>query len=226
MNFHIITIFPEIFEKYFEVGVMGRAIKEGKIKLNLYNLRDYSKDKHHKVDDTPYGGGPGMVMSVEPIYYCLEDIKNKIKSEEVDIEKEKIKTVLLSAKGVNFDQKKAVDYSEKNKHLILICGRYEGVDERVAENLVDEELSIGEYILSGGEVPAMAVIDSVARLIPGVLGNEKSLQQESFNSDIRSERFDFPVYTKPEKFNDWQVPEVLLSGNHKKIEKWRKGNRD
>jgi tRNA (guanine37-N1)-methyltransferase len=226
MNFHIITIFPEIFKKYFEVGVMGRAVKEGKIKLNLYNLRDYSKDKHHKVDDTPYGGGPGMVMSVEPIYYCLEDIKNKIKSEKVDIKEEKIKTVLLSAKGQQFNQKKAIEYKEEVEHLILICGRYEGVDERVAENLVDEELSIGEYILSGGEIPAMTVIDSVARLIPGVLGNEKSLQQESFNSDLRREKFDFPVYTKPENFNNWQVPEVLLSGNHKKIEKWRKRDRD
>jgi tRNA (guanine37-N1)-methyltransferase len=226
MNFHIITIFPEIFKKYFEVGVMGRAVKEGKIKLNLYNLRDYSKDKHHKVDDTLYGGGPGMVMSVEPIYYCLEDIKNKIKSEKVDIKEEKIKTVLLSAKGQQFNQKKAIEYKEEVEHLILICGRYEGVDERVAENLVDEELSIGEYILSGGEIPAMTVIDSVARLIPGVLGNEKSLQQESFNSDLRREKFDFPVYTKPENFNNWQVPEVLLSGNHKKIEKWRKRDRD
>jgi tRNA (guanine37-N1)-methyltransferase len=222
MNFHIITIFPEIFEKYFEVGVMGRAVKEGRIKLKFYNLRDYSKDKHHKVDDTPYGGGPGMVISVEPIYYCLEDIKNKIKSEEENFSEKNIKTVLLSAKGVQFNQKKAVQYSSEVDHLILICGRYEGVDERVAENLIDEEISIGEYILSGGEIPAMAVIDSVARLIPGVLGNKESLQQESFNLNLDKGKFDFPVYTKPEKFNNWRVPKVLLSGNHGEIEKWRK----
>lgn len=222
MNFHIITIFPEIFKEYFKVGIMGRAIKEGKIKLYLYNLRDYSKDKHKKVDDTPYGGGPGMVMSVEPIYYCLEDIKNKIKLKEENFSGKNIKIVLLSAKGVQFNQKKAVQYSGEVDHLILICGRYEGVDERVAENLVDEEISIGEYILSGGEIPAMAVVDSIARLIPGVLGNQKSLKQESFNSDISSEKFDFPVYTKPENFNNWRVPKVLLSGNHSEIEKWRK----
>jgi tRNA (guanine37-N1)-methyltransferase len=222
MNFHIITIFPEIFEKYFQVGIMGRAIKEGKIKLHLYNLRDYSKDKHKKVDDAPYGGGPGMVMSVEPIYYCLEDIKNKIKFKEENFSGKNIKTVLLSAKGEQFNQKKAVQYSSEVDHLILICGRYEGVDERVAENLIDEEISIGEYILSGGEIPAMAVIDSVARLIPGVLGNKESLQQESFNLNLDKGKFDFPVYTKPEKFNNWRVPKVLLSGNHGEIEKWRK----
>jgi tRNA (guanine37-N1)-methyltransferase len=222
MNFHIITIFPEIFKEYFKAGIMGRAVKEGKIKLHLYNLRDYSKDKHKKVDDTPYGGGPGMVMSVEPIYCCLEDIKNKIKSEEEKFSEKNIKTVLLSAKGEQFNQKKAVNYSSKVDHLILICGRYEGVDERVAEKLVDEEISIGEYILSGGEIPAMVVVDSVSRLIPGVLGNQKSLKQESFNSNTSGEKFDFPVYTKPENFNNCQVPKVLLSGNHSEIEKWRK----
>jgi len=220
MNFHIITIFPEVFEKYFEVGVLGRAQKEGKIKVNLYNLRDFSKDKHKKVDDTPYGGGPGMVMGIQPIFDCLESIKNKIKKDEESITDESIKTVLLSAKGKKFNQKKAGEY-KKTKHLILICGRYEGVDERVAENLAQEEISIGEYVLSGGEIPAMTVIDAVSRLIPGVLGNADSLDSETYNEEMT----DFPVYTKPDKFGEWEVPKVLLSGNHEEIAKWRKEKR-
>ncbi len=222
MNFHIITIFPEIFEKYFQVGIMGRAQQEKLIKINLYNLRNYSKNKHHKVDDTPYGGGPGMVLMLQPIADCIADIKEQIKKIDSKIKDEEIKIVLLSAKGEKFNQKKAVQY--KNwKHLILICGRYEGVDERIAEHLADEEISVGEYILSGGELPAMTVVDVVSRLIPGVLGNEKSLESESYNND--DFKTDFPVYTKPEKFGDWEVPEVLLSGNHKEIEKWRNAKR-
>jgi len=222
MNFHILSIFPEVFERYFQVGVLGRALKEEKIKINLYNLRDYSKNKHLKVDDTSYGGGPGMVLSIEPIYYCLEYIKNKIKEKDLNISNKNIKTVLLSAKGKKFNQKKASEY-RKIKHLILICGRYEGVDERVAENLVDEEISIGEYILSGGELPGMILVDAVSRLIPGVLGNENSLKSESYNEN--KNQFDFPVYTKPEKFKEWKVPEILLSGNHQKIEEWRNKKR-
>lgn len=220
MNFHIITIFPEVFQKYFEVGVLGRAERQGKIKINLYNPRDYSRDKHKKVDDTPYGGGPGMVMSVQPIADCLEDIKKQIKEKDTSLKDEDIKVVLLSAKGKKFNQKKAGEY-KKIKHLILICGRYEGVDERVAENLAQEEISIGEYILSGGEIPAMTVIDAVSRLIPGVLGNVESLDSETYNEETT----DFPVYTKPEKFGNWEVPKVLLSGNHQEIEEWRNSKR-
>ena len=222
MNFHLISIFPEVFEKYFAVGIMGRAQKEGKIKINSYNLRDYSKDKHHKVDDTPYGGGPGMVMTVQPIFDCLEEIKTKIKKEDPEISDDEIRIILLAAKGEKFSQTKAKDY-KKYKHLILICGRYEGVDERVAENLVQEEISVGEYILSGGELPAMTMVDVVSRLIPGVLGNEKSLDSESFNND--EYELDFPVYTKPEKFGNWEVPQVLLSGDHQKIKEWRNKKR-
>lgn len=222
MNFHIITIFPEVFEKYFQVGIMGRAQKEEKIKINLYNLRDYSQDKHHKVDDTPYGGGPGMVLMLQPIVDCIADIKERIKKIDSKIKDEEIKVVLLSAKGEKFNQKKANSY-KKWKHLVLICGRYEGVDERIAEHLADEEISVGEYILSGGEIPAMAIVDAVSRLIPEVLGNEKSLESESYNND--DYKNDFPVYTKPEKFGDWKVPEILLSGNHGEIEKWREEKR-
>jgi tRNA (guanine37-N1)-methyltransferase len=221
MNFHIISIFPEVFERYFQVGVLRRALKEGKIEINLYNLRDYSKNKHKKVDDTPYGGGPGMVLSVEPIFYCLKEIKNKIKEKNLNVSDKDIKTVLLSAKGEKLNQGKAVEYKGK-KHLILICGRYEGVDERVAKKLADEEISVGEYILSGGELPAMTVVDVVSRLIPGVLGNENSLKSESYNKN--KDKFDFPVYTKPETFQEWKVPKVLLNGNHKEIEKWRENN--
>ena len=222
MNFHIITIFPEVIEKYFRVGIMGRAQIEEKIKVNTYDLRGYSKDKHRKVDDTPYGGGPGMVMSVQPIVDCIVDIKEKIKQTEPQISDNEIRIVLLAAKGEKFNQKKAVQYRDF-KHLILICGRYEGVDERIAEHLIDEEISTGEYILSGGELPAMTVIDAISRLIPGVLGNEKSLDSESFNGD--GFEADFPVYTKPEKFGEWEVPKVLLSGNHKEIEEWRNKKR-
>ncbi len=222
MNFHIITIFPEVFEKYFQVGIMGRAQESEKIKVKVYNLRDYSQNKHHKVDDTPYGGGPGMVMAVQPIVDCIDDIKKRIKEENLQISRDDIKVILLSAKGKKFNQKKAIQY--KNfKHLILICGRYEGVDERIAEYVVDEEISTGEYILSGGELSAMTVVDVVSRLIPGVLGNEKSLDSESF--DIDGFQADFPVYTKPEKFGEWKVPEVLLSGDHGKIREWREKKR-
>ena len=217
MTFHIITIFPETFESYFKAGIMARAIEQEKIKLKLYNLRDFTEDKHKKVDDAPYGGGPGMVMSVQPIYDCLNHIKSQLNSEGVSANK--IKTILFSAKGNDYNQQKAKDFSNF-EHLIFICGRYEGVDERVAENLIDEELSIGNYVLSGGELPAMIVVDSVSRLLPGVLGNEESLEIESHNEE-NSEEVDYPVYTRPEKFQDWEVPRVLLDGNHAEIEKWR-----
>jgi len=222
MNFHIVTIFPEVFKKYFQVGVIGRAQETGKIRVDVYNLRDYSKNKHLKVDNTPYGGGPGMVMAVQPIVDCIEFIKKQIKQGNPDISEEELKVILFAAKGKKFNQKKAVQY-KKLKHLILICGRYEGVDERVAEYIADEELSIGEYILSGGELPAMTVVDATSRLIPGVLGNEKSLDSESYSEEGFDP--DFPVYTKPEKFGNWEVPKVLLSGNHGEIGKWRSKKR-
>ncbi|MCK5080710.1 MAG: tRNA (guanosine(37)-N1)-methyltransferase TrmD [Candidatus Moranbacteria bacterium] len=222
MNFHIVTIFPEVFGKYFQVGIMGRAVEAGKIKIDLYNLRDYSKNKHHKVDDTPYGGGPGMVMTAQPIVDCIKDIKNKILKKDPKASSDKMRVVLLSAKGKKFDQKKAIEY--KNfEHLILICGRYEGVDERIAEYVADEEISVGEYVLSGGEIPAMTVVDVTSRLLPEVLGNENSLDSESYNE--QGFQADFPVYTKPDKFGGWEVPEVLLSGNHKDIEEWREKRR-
>ncbi|MFO7807529.1 MAG: tRNA (guanosine(37)-N1)-methyltransferase TrmD [Candidatus Moraniibacteriota bacterium] len=221
MKFHIITIFPEIIRNYFEEGVIGRAVKDGLLDVELYNLRDYTSDKHGKVDDTPYGGGPGMVLRVDVICNCIENIKDSIKKEKGEKELEKTKTILFSAKGKKYNQKKACLWRKELKHIILICGRYEGVDERIAKFVADEEISIGEYVLSGGELPALVVTDSVARLIPGVLGNEDSLSVESYSGDDLKER-DYPVYTKPEVFNKWRVPKVLLSGNHQEIEKWRK----
>lgn len=205
MKFHIITIFPEIFQSYFGESIIGRAQKDGLVDIKIHNLRDYTKDKHKKVDDTPYGGGAGMVMQVQPIYDCVKAIKSK-----------KSRVILFSAKGKKYTQRDA-ERLAKYDDLILICGRYEGVDERVAEHIADEEISIGDYVLTGGEIPAMVLVDSVSRLIPGVLGNPESLKEESFNS----EKVEHAQYTKPEEFEGWKVPEVLLSGNHEKIKEWR-----
>ena len=214
MTFHIITIFPDIFSSYFGESIIGRAQEAEIIKINIYNLRDWTNDKHRTVDDTPYGGGAGMVMKIEPLYKAVFAIKEKIGHNSV-------RTVLLSAKGNKWNQEKARTYSDFD-HIILICGRYEGVDERIV-NFIDEEISIGDYVLTGGEVPAMAIVDSVSRFLPGVLGNVSSLQDESH---YRFGYLSAPQYTRPEVFVDrkgrkYSVPKVLLSGNHQEIEKWR-----
>ncbi|HOF42779.1 MAG TPA: tRNA (guanosine(37)-N1)-methyltransferase TrmD [Candidatus Moranbacteria bacterium] len=211
MNFDIITIFPKIFDSYFNESIIKRARKAGAVKINVHNLRDYATDKHKTVDDTPYGGGAGMVMKVEPISKVVESIKSQGESQ-------KTRTILFSAKGKRFTQKDVKRLSKYDR-LILICGRYEGVDERVAQHVAGEEISIGDFVLTGGEIPAMVVVDSIARLIPGVLGNEQSPLIESHSKEGYLE---YPQYTKPEIFNGWKVPEILLSGNHGEIEKWRK----
>lgn len=218
-KFNIITIFPHIFESYFGESIIKRASEREFIDINVVNLRDFTDDKHKTVDDTPFGGGAGMVMKVEPIYKAVKSLKSKanLKSKISNI---KTRVILFSAKGKKYTQSDAVRLSEYD-NLILICGRYEGVDERVAENIADEEISIGDYVLTGGEIPAMVVVDSISRLISGVLGNEESSKDESHNKDGYLE---YPQYTRPEIFNDWKVPEVLLSGNHKKIKKWRMEN--
>lgn len=226
MKFNIITIFPEIFSSYFGESIIGRAQKERLIDIEIHNLRDYTKDKHKKVDDTPYGGGAGMVMQVQPIYDCVNFIKSQITStksqtnSKLQISNNNRRIILFSAKGKKYTQSDA-ERLAKYDNLILICGRYEGVDERVAEHIADEEISIGDYVLTGGEIPAMILVDSISRLIPGVLGNPESLKEESF-SKITDAILEYPQYTKPEEFEGWKVPEVLLSGNHKKIEDWRK----
>lgn len=209
MRFDIITIFPGIFDSYFNESILKRARKNKLININVHNLRDWALDKHQTTDDTPYGGGAGMVMKVEPIYKAVESIRSV---------KPKSRVILFSAKGKRYAQEDTRRLA-KYDNLILICGRYEGVDERVAEHIADEEISIGDYVLTGGEIPAMVLVDSLARLIPGVLGNEKSFQEESHK---RNGYLEYAQYTKPEKFMEWKVPEVLLSGNHREIEGWRK----
>ncbi len=232
MQFDIVTIFPKMFDSYFSEGILARAQKNKLIKINVHNLRKYATDKHKTVDDTPYGGGVGMVFKIEPIYRALKNIignkKLKYFKKESKIKnnsKNKARVILLSAKGKKFDQAMAKRFSKLDK-LVLICGRYEGVDERVSECLVDEEISIGEYILTGGEIPSMIIIDSVSRLIEGVVGKKESILDESFS---KKGYLEYPHYTKPEIFlpnkkTRWRVPKVLLSGNHKKIEEWKEKN--
>ncbi len=213
MKFNIITIFPKIFDSYFNESIIKRAQQKGLVEINIHNLRKYTIDLHKTVDDRPYGGGFGMILMIEPIYKAVKDIKKRFKSKNS-------KTILLSAKGKKFDQKMAMRFSKLDQ-LIIISGRYEGVDERVAKHIADEEISIGEYVLTGGEVPAMVIVDAVTRLIPGVI-KEGSLKEESFSSILK----EYPQYTRPEKIKldnkERRVPKILLSGNHKKIEEWKK----
>ena len=204
MRIDILTLFPEMFNGFVTESIIKRAIDKEKVKINVINFRDYTDDPHGKVDDTPFGGGPGMVLKVQPIYDALEDIK----TDDSHI-------ILLTPSGKTFNQVKAQNLT-KYKHLILICGHYEGFDDRI-KLLVDEEISIGNFILTGGELPAMMISDAVIRLLEGVI-NKESLESESFTDDL----LDYPVYTKPREFKGMTVPEVLLSGDHKRIEEYRK----
>jgi len=217
IKFDIITIFPEIFNSYLAESLIGRAIKKKLIKVNIHNLRDWTADKHKIVDDRPFGGGLGMVMKVEPIYKAVLALKKTRNKEQ------KTKVILFTPRGKKFNQKTACRFSKLDQ-MILICGRYEGVDERVAKHIADIELSIGDYDLMGGDLPAMIVIETVARLIPGVLGKPQLLKER-----ITKEKgfIEYPQYTRPEVFSPkksvkWKTPKVLLAGNHKEIEKWRK----
>jgi len=227
IKFDIITIFPNIFESYFTESIIKRAQKADLVQIRVHDLRDYTSDKHNKVDDTPYGGGAGMVMRIEPIWRCVQSLKSKGKAQNAKLKNSPAKTgsrtILFSAKGKKYTQADAKRLAKYDK-LILICGRYEGVDERVAEQVVDEEISIGNYVLTGGEIPAMVLVDSITRLLPGVLGNPKSLEEESFSSMQDENIVEYPQYTKPEDFMGHKVPEILLSGNHKEIRKWREKN--
>jgi len=205
MKIDILTIFPEMFKGPFDESLLKRAQDKGLVKIKIHNLRHWAKDKHKTVDDKPFGGGPGMVIKVEVIDQALNDLKKK-----------NSKTILLTPQGKAFNQKKAKSLS-KLEHIILICGHYEGVDERIRQNLVDEEISIGDYVLTGGEIPAMVVVDTVVRLIPGVVGKKESLKEESFSKGL----LEYPQYTRPAEYKGWKVPEVLVSGNHEEIKKWR-----
>lgn len=210
MQIDILTLFPKMFKGPFDESLIEKARSRGILKINIHDLRKWSKDKHKMVDDKLYGGGNGMVLKVDIVDRALSNLKSKVKSQ-------KSKVVLLTPQGKKFSQKIAKRLSKLN-YLILICGHYEGFDERIREHLIDEEISIGDFVLTGGELPAMVVADAVARLIPGVVGKKESTKHESFSNNL----LDFPVYTRPESYKGWKVPKILLSGDHKKIEGWRK----
>ncbi len=212
MIIDIITIFPGMFAPVLNESIVKRAQQKGKVKIRVHDLRDYTLDKHRKVDDRPFGGGSGMVMCADPIFRAVESIKRDTRYAIRDT-----KVVLLSPQGRTLTQKEAKRLS-KCRHLILVCGHYEGIDERVREGLADEEISIGDYVLTGGELPAMVLADCVVRLLPGVLGDKNSLKFESFESNL----LEYPQYTRPAEYRKMKVPLVLLSGDHKKIEAWRK----
>ena len=204
MKFDVLTLFPEMFD-LLNYSILGKAKEKNLIDVNLINIRDFSKDKHNKVDDTPYGGGAGMVIRPDVVYDAYKSVKN-----------EDAKVIYMSPQGNILNQKKVEDLS-KNEHLIILCGHYEGIDQRVLDKIVDEEISIGDYVLTGGEIPAMVLIDSVSRYIEGVI-NQDSIQEESFSNGL----LEYPQYTRPEVFEGEKVPDVLLSGHHKNIEKWRR----
>lgn len=206
MKIDVLTLFPEIFEYIFGWSIIGRAIKSEIVDIDCINIRDFSKDKHKRVDDYPFGGGPGMIMKPEPIYDSIKSVK-----------KENSKVIYLSPKGKLYNQNIA-NILSKEEHLILLCGHYEGIDNRIIENYVDEVISVGDFVLTGGEIPAMVIIDSIIRLIPGVLSSEDSYMEESHYSGL----LEYPQYTRPRDFKGHLVPPILLSGNHKKIEEWKK----
>jgi len=212
VDIDILTLFPEMFQGPFSTGIFKRAIDHGLVSINLHNIRDYTHDKHHTADDYAYGGGAGMILKPEPIFEAVESIETDIKQGAGDLP-----IILLTPQGRLFSQQIAHELS-RYRHLILICGRYEGVDERVAEHLVTDEISIGDYVLGGGELAAMVVVDAVVRLLPGVLGSEASLQDDSHVTGL----LEYPQYTRPAVYREWSVPEVLLSGNHAQVSKWRR----
>lgn len=219
MNFHVLTLFPEMIEQGLNTSIIGRAIANGLIGLNTINIRDFSQDKHNRVDDYPYGGGAGMVMAPGPVYRSYEYICSEIqkKSEHDGSSYKKPRVVYLTPQGRVFNQSMAEELS-KEEELIFLCGHYEGIDERVLEMIVTDYISIGDYVLTGGELPAMVTIDAIARLVPGVLNNNASAEFESFQDNL----LEYPQYTRPEEFMDREVPKVLLSGHHAKIEEWRR----
>lgn len=241
MNFDIITLFPEMFSGPLSESILKRAQKKGLIKINLHQLRDYANDKHKTVDDTPCGGGAGMILKIDVVDNAISNIKCLISNVKNS------RTILLAPTGKKFDQAKAIEFS-KYENIILVCGHYEGFDNRIHEHLVDEEISIGDYVLTGGELPAMVMIDAISRMISGVI-KEESAMNESFMADHKSQSpnhkqiqnsknpkakklqatsyklsYDYPVYTRPIEYKGWKVPEVLLSGNHQAIKKWRQEN--
>ena len=211
MRVDVLTLFPEMLDGVFRTSILGKAQEKGIISLHTVNFRDYSGNKHGTVDDTPYGGGGGMVLKPEPIFAAVEDLLEKAGHQA------KPRVILMCPQGETFSQKKAEELA-KEEHLIFICGHYEGYDERIREHLITDELSIGDYVLTGGELPAAVVIDAVSRLLPGVLGNETSAVTDSFSTGL----LEYPHYTRPVECRGWKVPDMLLSGHHANIEAWRR----
>ena len=209
MRIDILTLFPEMCERVLNESIIGRARRSGKVEIVCTNIRDFSGNKHNKVDDTPYGGGMGMVMAADPIYNCYKSLYND--------NEQKPHLIYMAPKGETFTQKKAVELSKKDR-IVLLCGHYEGIDQRVIDEIVDEELSLGDYVLTGGELPALTVADAVCRMLPGVLSDDLCFEEESHFAGL----LEYPQYTKPALWREQSVPEVLLSGNHAKINDWRK----
>ena len=212
MVFHVLTIFPEMFKGFLNESILKKAQGKGVIKIKLHDIRKYSKDKHKKVDDTPYGGGAGMVFTPQPLFDCIKAVKKLVPKAPV---------IYLSPKGQKLTQTRVERLNKKFDQLILLCGHYEGIDQRVVDTLVDMEISIGDYVLSGGELPAMVLIDAISRLVPGAIGKEASHEEETFSKKLGRKK-EYPHYTKPAVFQGMKVPEVLLTGNHAEIEKWRR----
>lgn len=212
MRIDILTLFPQMFQGPFNESIFRRAVDRGLVRVNIHNMREYTHDRHNTVDDYSYGGGTGMVIKVEPLFEAVESIKSEAYPEDRDIP-----VILLTPQGRLFSQKIARELSQQ-EYLLLICGRYEGVDDRIREHLVTDEISIGDYVLSGGELPAMVVTDAVVRMIPGVLGSMESVLEDSHATGL----LEYPQYTRPEVYRGWSVPEVLLSGNHARIANWRR----
>jgi len=219
MRIDIVTLFPEICRAPLNESMMKRAQEKRIVDVQIHNLRDWTTDKHHIVDDAPFGGGQGMVMKPEPIFAAVEDLKQQTSIIQSNIKLQTPKIILMSPTGRRFDQQMAAELSQES-HLIIICGHYEGVDHRVIEHLIDMEISIGDYILTNGAIAAVVFVDAIARLLPGALGHERSALDDSFSSEPPG--LEGPQYTRPAEFRGWKVPEVLLSGNHAEIAKWRK----
>jgi len=215
MRFDVLTLFPEAFESFLKTSILGRAISEKKIEVNLFNIRDFADNKHKSVDDEPYGGGAGMLMTCQPLFDSIEHVKN--------LEEDTAPVIFFTPQGENFKQQIAEEYANTQTRVILLCGHYEGIDQRVRDALVDQEISLGDFVLTGGELPAQVFIDAVARLVPEVLGKPESHQEESFSEKLDRKK-EYPHYTRPAEFRGMQVPDVLLSGHHAEIEKWRKSN--
>lgn len=218
MRFDILTLFPEAFTSFKTTSIIGRAVEADLLEINLFDIRDFSDNKHHKVDDVPYGGGAGMVMSCQPLFAAITHVKALFKDEAP--------VIFFTPHGPIWHQESAETYANHptHKRYILLCGHYEGIDQRIRDHLVDQEISLGDYVLTGGELAAQIFVDSVGRLIPGVISKEASHLEESFSECLGRETLEYPHYTRPEDFNGWKVPEVLLSGHHANIENWRRAH--